>query len=162
VERVSAARAELRTADARRAEQSEQVSSARASVEAARAEISRLEESFRRAGESVEVATSKYQSALKERDVFRTTERPDVDDEQRQVLAENVDKVATEEVDARIGWEALRQSVRVSAGSSAGGPKPEKLRKKQHRLGKSQNIANGWQKRDARKRCWKSCQESCA
>ena len=112
VERVSAARAELRTADARRAEQSEQVSSARASVEAARAEISRLEESFRRAGESVEVATSKYQSALEERDVFRTTERPDVDDEQRQVLAENVDKVATEEVDARIGWEALRQSVR--------------------------------------------------
>ena len=111
-EALSAARSQLRSADAKRAEISEQVSSARASLEAAEAEISRLEESFRKAGDTLQEASQAQQDAHSTLEAFHATDRPVVDDAEREVLVTGVDQVAAEEVDARIGWEALRQSVR--------------------------------------------------
>ena len=116
-EKVTQARAELRAADVKRAELSEQVSSARASLEAAHAEISRLEEHFRLAGESLETARNAHESAREEHEVFLATERPVIDHAKRQELVEVLDAVATEEVDARIGLEGLRQGVRQASES---------------------------------------------
>lgn len=116
-ERVTQARAELRAADVKRAELSEHISSARASLEAARAEISRLEENFRRAGESLESAREAQQAAGVEHEAFLATERPVIDHARRQELVDALDAVSTEEVDARIGLEALRQGVRQASES---------------------------------------------
>jgi chromosome segregation protein len=116
-ERVTQARAELRAADVKRAELSEHISSARASLEAAHAEISRLEENFRRAGESLESAREAQQAAGVEHEVFLATERPVIDHARRQELVDALDAVSTEEVDARIGLEALRQGVRQASES---------------------------------------------
>ena len=116
-ERVTQARAELRAADVKRAELSEHISSARASLEAAHAEISRLEENFRRAGESLESAREAQQAAGVEHEAFLATERPVIDHARRQELVDALDAVSTEEVDARIGLEALRQGVRQASES---------------------------------------------
>jgi len=116
-EKVSICRAQLRAADAKSAEFGEQVSRARASLEAGQAEIARWGESHRRAQEAVSQATVAQDDAQAGNTAFIATNRPLVDEGERASLVTSVEAITTEEVDARIALEALRQGVR-SAGET--------------------------------------------
>ena len=108
-EAVKNALAQLRQADASRAEFGEQVSRVRASLDAAQQEITRLGEALRESEAALANATAHHQTSIAEYEAFQKTTRPGVDESQRHDARAQVDAIASEEVEARIALEASRQ-----------------------------------------------------
>ena len=104
--------AELRTADANRAQLGQEVSSARAGVAAAEADVERLTQRAREASEAVEVAQEAVAQAEAALSEFSATTRPSVDDAERHVLVAELESVAGKEVEARLGLEAARERLK--------------------------------------------------
>jgi chromosome segregation protein len=105
---VKTALADLRLADASRAEFGEQVSRVRASLDAAHQEISRLGEALVTAEAALQVAHDHHQASVTAYEDFGRTPRPGVDESQRLAARALVDQIAAEEADARIALEATR------------------------------------------------------
>ena len=111
-EAVKAAIADLRSADAKRAEIGEQVSRQRAAHEAAQAEVDRLVTQTATAEATAQAATEALGDATAELQKFSNTPRPAVDDSARQSLLAEFEAASVREVDARIALEASRERVR--------------------------------------------------
>jgi chromosome segregation protein len=109
---VKAAMADLRSADAKRAEIGEQVSRQRAAHEAAQAEVDRLVAQSATAEATAQAATEALGDATAELQKFSNTPRPAVDDSARQSLLADFEAASVREVDARIALEASRERVR--------------------------------------------------
>ena len=108
-EAVKTALADLRQADASRAEFGEQVSRVRASLDAAQQEITRLGQSLADSEEALVAARENHQASMGALQEFEKTTRPGVDESQRLEARALVDAIAAEEVEARIALEAARQ-----------------------------------------------------
>ena len=108
-EAVKTALADLRQADASRAEFGEQVSRVRASLDAAQQEITRLGQSLADSEEALVAARENHQASMGALEEFEKTTRPGVDESQRLEARALVDAIAAEEVEARIALEAARQ-----------------------------------------------------
>lgn len=111
-EALKAALADVRSADAKRAEFGEQVSRQRAAHEAANAEVERLVVSTATAERSLQAATDALGGSLAELEKFSKTPRPAIDDSTRQTLLVELEVASDREVDARISLEASRERVR--------------------------------------------------
>jgi len=108
-EAVKSALAQLRQADASRAEFGEQVSRVRASLDAAQQEITRLGEALAESETALATATAHHQASIAEFEAYQKTTRPGVDESKRHDARAQVDAIAAEEVEARIALEASRQ-----------------------------------------------------
>ena len=108
-EAVKSALAQLRQADASRAEFGEQVSRVRASMDAAQQEITRLGEALAESETALVTATTQHQASVLEFEAYQKTTRPGVDESKRHDARAQVDVIASEEVEARIALEASRQ-----------------------------------------------------
>lgn len=118
-ELAKTALADLRSADAKRAEFGQQVSSAQAGLEAAEADVERLRERAREAAEAVEVAQEAVALAEVALTEFSASPRPSVDDAERHVLVATLESVGAVEVEARVGLEAARERLKNAQESAA-------------------------------------------
>jgi Chromosome segregation ATPases len=106
---VKNALAELRQADASRAEFGEQVSRVRASLDAAGQEITRLGDALVESETALATAQAQHHASIAEFEAFQKTTRPGVDESKRRGALAQVEVIASEEVEARIALEASRQ-----------------------------------------------------
>ena len=110
-DKVKSALADLRGADAKRAEFGEQISRARAGVEAAEAEVQRLVAGLHEADQAVQLAVDAQAQARVAGEAFQATPRPAGDDAQRPALVAALEVQSKNEMDARIALEASRQNL---------------------------------------------------
>jgi len=118
-EGVKLALAKLREADAKRAEFGEKTSRARAALEAAEAEVHRLLGGITEAEQALETARVNHDAATAEYQDALSSQRPVVDESKKVSQLETVDKVSTQEVDARIALEAARERHRGATDNLA-------------------------------------------
>jgi chromosome segregation protein len=105
---VKTALADLRNADASRAEFGEQVSRVRASLDAASQEITRLSGDLLTAEAALQSAKDHHGASVTAYEDFQKSTRPGVDESQRLAARALVDQITAEEADARIALEATR------------------------------------------------------
>ena len=108
-EAAKEALANLRNADASRAEFGEQVSRARASLDAAQQDMERARAAVAESEKALASATDHHQASIEALEQFQSTPRPGVDESQRLEARTLVDAIAAEEVEARIALESSRQ-----------------------------------------------------
>ncbi len=111
-EGVKTALADVRQADAKRAEFGQQLSRQRAALEAAEAEVARLVSAATEAEDQVRVASEALGLATEQRTSFQANPRPSVDESARSVLLVSLDTATAQELQARIALEASRERAR--------------------------------------------------
>ncbi|CAB4563748.1 MAG: chromosome segregation protein SMC [Actinobacteria bacterium] len=109
---VKTALADVRQADAKRAEFGQQLSRQRAALEAAEAEVARLVSAATEAEDQVRVASEALVLATEQRTSFQANPRPSVDESARSALLASLDTATAEELQARIALEAARERSR--------------------------------------------------
>jgi chromosome segregation protein len=119
-EGVKTALADVRQADAKRAEFGQQLSRQRAALEAAEAEVARLVSAATEAEDQVQVASEALGLATEARTSFQATPRPSVDESARSALLASLDTATAEELQARIALEASRERARSAQDVLAG------------------------------------------
>jgi chromosome segregation protein len=118
-EGVKRALAELREADAKRAEFGEQMSRSRAARDAADAEVQRLQAGIDEAELARDAANQALEEATRVHQETVAAERPVVDDSAKVLLLATLDEISGQEVDARIALEAARERARGAQDSLA-------------------------------------------
>jgi chromosome segregation protein len=111
-EGVKTALADVRQADAKRAEFGQQLSRQRAALEAAEAEVARLVSAATEAEDQVRVASEALVLATEQRTSFQANPRPSVDESARSALLVSLDTATAQELQARIALEASRERAR--------------------------------------------------
>ena len=111
-EEVKTALADVRQADAKRAEFGQQLSRGRAALEAAEAEVARLVTAATEAEDQVRVAGEALVSAQEQRTAVHATPRPSVDESARSALLVSLESATAGELEARIALEASRERAR--------------------------------------------------
>ncbi len=111
-EGVRTALADVRQADAKRAEFGQQLSRQRAALEAAEAEVARLVSAATEAEDQVRVASKALGLATEQRTSFQANPRPSVDESARSALLVSLDTATAQELQARIALEASRERAR--------------------------------------------------
>ena len=111
-EGVKTALADVRQADAKRAEFGQQLSRQRAALEAAEAEVARLVSAATEAEDQVRVASEALGLATEQRTSFQANPRPSVDESARSALLVSLDTATAQELQARIALEASRERAR--------------------------------------------------
>jgi chromosome segregation protein len=118
-ELAKTALADLRLADAKRAQFGEQVSSAKAVVAAAEADVERLTQRAEEAAEAVEVGNAALAAAEAALTQFAAVSRPSIDDSERVALVAELEARASKEVEARVALEAARERLKNAQESAA-------------------------------------------
>lgn len=119
-EGVKTALADVRQADAKRAEFGQQLSRQRAALEAAEAEVARLVSAATEAEDQVRVASEALVLATEQRTSFQANPRPSVDESARSALLVSLDTATAQELQARIALEASRERARSAQDVLAG------------------------------------------
>lgn len=117
-ELAKTALADLRLADAKRAEFGQQVSSARAGLEAAEADVERLTQRALEASGGVQVARAALASSEAALAECAAVTRPSVNDQERVALVAELEAIAAQEVEARVGLEAARERMKNAQQSA--------------------------------------------
>ena len=118
-ELVKAALADVRGADAQRAQFGQEVSRLQAAQDAAQGEVERLTQRAVEASTAVTTAEEALQAAEAALAEFVLTPRPSVDDSERTSVVADIESLSSREVEARVGLEAARERLKNAQVSAA-------------------------------------------